>query len=438
MSKKLSKAQCNYSQVQKEALSIVFGLKKFYQYLFGRHYILVTDHKPLEALFGPDKETPSLAANRLARWALQLSQFDYEIEHRKTEDHGNADALSRLPAEEDLQFDREETGDDTDMVCAIKMLSRQVKPTDSATFMMESSKDPVISVVMRYTKEGWPTKKKNEDKEFARYRQLQNSLSTCNGCLLHGNRVVVPASLRPQILEILHLGHFGMERMKQLARTAVYWPNIDDDIEATCRHCEPCGEHQIRPPKMAHHPWMLPEKPWNRLHLDHAINFLGTNWLVLTDAYSKYPCIHPTQSITTAATLDLLEQDFAHFGYPHALVTDNAATFTSSEFQAWCKERGITHLSGAPYHAATNGAAERLVGTFKQSLRKSKLPAKKALQEFLMQYRRTPTSSGFSPSELLNGRQIRTKIDTLLPSPTHIAQEKQCKEATKSSAKKKA
>jgi hypothetical protein len=434
VSKKLSKAQSNYSQIQKEALAIIFGLNKFYQFLFGRPFILVTDHKPLIALFGPHKETPSLAANRLARWALQLSQFDYRIEYRPTKDHGNADALSRLPTAEDSQFDREETGDDTDMVCAISILSSQVKTARSTTFVSESSKDPVIAQAIRYVREGWPTQKKEEDQELAQLRKLQDSLSICNGCLVHGNRVVVPSKLRQQVLEILHLGHFGMERMKQLARTAVYWPNINNDIETTCRHCEACAEHQNKPPKMDNHPWMMPEKPWSRLHLDHAINFMGTNWLVLTDAYSKYPCIHVTQSTSSSTTIDLLEQDFAHFGYPHTLVTDNATTFTSEEFQDWCQERGITHLSGAPYHPATNGAAERLVGTFKQSLRKSTLPPKKALQEFLMQYRRTPTSTGYSPSELLNGRQIRTPIDTLLPSPTHIAQKRQCEGTTQSKA----
>ena len=226
-----------------------------------------------------------------------------------------------------------------------------------------------------------------------------------------------------------------MQRMKQLARTSVYWPNIDVDIEATCRHCVPCGEHQNKPPKPAVHPWMTPEKPWSRLHLDHAINLMGTNWLVLIDAYSKYPCIHPTEAVSTKATTDLLEKDFAHFGYPHTIVTDNAATFLSREFQSWCKERGVAHLTGAPYHPATNGAAERLVQKFKQALRKSKLPPRRSLQEFLMQYRRTPTSNGFSPSEMLNSRQIRTQIDTLLPSPAHIAQEMQGKQAAKEQAK---
>ena len=191
------------------------------------------------------------------------------------------------------------------------------------------------------------------------------SLSTANGCLLYGSRVVIPPSLRPQVLQLLHLGHFGMQRMKQLARTAVYWPRIDADIVDLCHQCTACAEHQIKPPKPANHPWMLPEKPWSRVHVDHAINILGSNWLVTIDAYSKYPCIHPTTSTSTKSTTELLEQDFAHFGYPHTIVSDN---FASEEFQAWCRERGTTHLTGAPYHPATNGAAERLVQTFKQAL----------------------------------------------------------------------
>ena len=432
VSKVLTSAQKNYSQIQKEALAIIFGLNKFYQYIYGRKFILVTDHRPLIAMFGPGKATPSLAANRLTRWALMLSQFDYNIEYRRTANHGNADALSRLPASEDSIFDGEENEDDVQMVCTIEELHRQMAPADQKTLPRESAKDPIISAVIRYTREGWPLKRKEEGSEMQRYRQLADTLAIIHGCLLHGSRVVIPASLRHQVLEQLHLGHFGMQRMKQLARSAVYWPNIDDDIEATCRQCVPCGEHQNKPSKPAVHPWMLPEKPWSRLHIDHAINFMGFNWLVLIDAYSKYPCIHPTQAVTARATIDLLEQDFAHFGYPHTLVTDNAATFMSEEFQSWCKERGISHLTGAPYHPSTNGAAERLVQTFKQALRKSSLPSRRALQEFLMQYRRTPNSTGYSPSELLNSRQIRTKIDILLPSPAHIAQGKQTRVATKS------
>ena len=244
---------------------------------------------------------------------------------------------------------------------------------------------------------------------------------------------MIPSTLRNHILKLLHLGHFGMQRMKQLARSIVYWPRIDFDIEDLCRKCTSCGQFQNKPDKPSIHPWMMPEKPWSRLHLDHAINFLGRNWLVLVDAYSKYPCIHPTTSTSSKSTTAILEQEFAHFGYPHTLVTDNATTFMSQEFQAWCKQRGIVRLTGAPYHPATNGAAERLIQSFKQALRKSSLPPKEALQEFLMQYRRIPFASGLSPSELLNGRRIRTKIDTLVPAIPHLLQGRQSRQASKHS-----
>ena len=440
VSKILTDTQRKYSQIQKEALAIIFALHKFHQFLYGRKFILVTDHKPLTSMFGPTKATPTLAANRLARWALMLNQYDYKIEYRSTKKHGNADALSRLPVGHDVNFDGEESDADIDTICLIKTLSIQIKPVDSTVLAKETEKDPILANIMRYTHEGWPPKSQKEEDHIMRYslsdfRKISSSLSGVYGCLLHGSRVVIPATIKPQILQLLHTGHFGIQRMKRLARTAVYWPRIDNDIMELSCHCATCAEHQNAPSKEANHPWMLPEKPWSRVHIDHAINFLGSSWLVLVDAYSKYPCIHPTTSISTKSTIDLLEQDFSHFGYPHTIVSDNATTFLSGEFQFWCHERGITHLTGAPYHPATNGAAERLVQTFKQALRKSSLPPRQALQEFLMQYRRTQLTSGYSPSELLNGRQIRTKIDTLLPSPAHIAQGKQTLEITKSIAK---
>ena len=330
----------------------------------------------------------------------------------------------------DTSFDGEEMEDDVDSVCLLRTISRQINPDNPLLVVRETAKDPILSQLMRFVKEGWPHAFSEELKDF---KKLENSLSTENGCVFYGLRVIIPSTLRNHILKLLHLGHFGMQRMKQLARSTVYWPRIDFDIEDLCRKCTSCGQFQNKPDKPSIHPWMMPEKPWSRLHLDHAINFLGRNWLVLVDAYSKYPCIHPTTSTSSKSTTAILEQEFAHFGYPHTLVTDNATTFMSQEFQAWCKQRGIVHLTGAPYHPATNGAAERLIQSFKQALRKSSLPPKEALQEFLMQYRRIPFASGLSPSELLNGRRIRTKIDTLVPSIPHLLQGRQSRQASKHS-----
>jgi len=430
-SKTLTATQSKYSQIHKEALAIIFGLRKFHQFLYGRRFILVTDHKLLISLFGADKGTPSMAANRLARWSLILHQYDYAIEYRATAQHGNADALSRLPTGEDPAFDKEEGEEDIDTVCMVKTIHQQLNVLDG-TLRKHSTRDPLLSQVIKYTQEGWPpkdtsseTSNNQDDDDVNAFRRIADCLRVTDGCLLYGLRVVIPATLQQQVLDLLHLGHFGTQRMKQLARSAVYWPRIDTDIADMARRCTACNEHQNAPNKLPVHPWMVPEKPWSRVHIDHAIEFMGTNWLVMVDAYSKYPCIHATSSTSTKTTTALLEEDFAHFGYPHTIVSDNATSFTSEEFQQWCGERGIVHLTGAPYHPATNGAAERLVQSFKKSLKKSSLLPKAALQEFLMLYRRTPLSIGFSPSELLNSRQIRTKIDALIPAPAHLFQAKQ-------------
>lgn len=423
VSKTLTETQRRYSQVQREALAIIFGLRKFHQFLYGREFILITDHRPLVSLFGPTKGTPALAANRLARWALILSQYEYTIEYRNTEQHGNADALSRMPLGPDSEFDVEEENEDSATVCHINFVDCQLNPCTPGVLAKESRKDPAVSSIMRFVREGWPQSFQSD--ELKHYKKNSEFLSVENGCLLMGTRIVIPTTLRRRVLDLIHLGHFGIQRMKQLARSAVYWPRIDSDIEELCKSCTSCQHHAIRPPKSANHPWMVPEQAWSRLHIDHAVNFLGSNWLIIIDAKTKYPVIYPTTSLSSKSTMNLLEETFAHFGYPHAIVSDNATSFSSDEFQTYLNERGIVHLHGAPYHPATNGMAERMVATFKQSLRKSSLLPKQALNEFLMQYRRTPLENGLSPCELLMRRQIRTKLDCILPSPENQLARKQ-------------
>ena len=96
-SKSLSDAEKNYSQLDKEALAIVFGVRRFHQYLYGRKFTLITDHRPLLSILGPKSGVPLLAAARLQRWSLILSTYRYELEFQRTTEHGNADALSRFP-----------------------------------------------------------------------------------------------------------------------------------------------------------------------------------------------------------------------------------------------------------------------------------------------------------------------------------------------------
>ena len=90
-------AEKNYSQLEKEGLAIVYGVKKFHTYLCGRHFTIYSDHQPLRRLFNESKGIPAMAASRIQRWALTLSAYEYSIAYRPGKEHANADALSRLP-----------------------------------------------------------------------------------------------------------------------------------------------------------------------------------------------------------------------------------------------------------------------------------------------------------------------------------------------------
>ena len=96
----LAPAETNYSQLEKEALAIIFGLGKFHQYVYGRKFAIITDHKSLQGLFNEEKGIPVTAAECIHRWALTLSAYEYRIQYITGSQYTNADGVSRIPAKE--------------------------------------------------------------------------------------------------------------------------------------------------------------------------------------------------------------------------------------------------------------------------------------------------------------------------------------------------
>jgi len=150
------------------------------------------------------------------------------------------------------------------------------------------------------------------------------------------------------VLAELHETHPGTSRMKSIARSYVWWPNTDDDIESTVQQCAQCQQSRNLPPDAPLQPWKWPEKPWFRLHLDYAGPFMGKMFLVIIDAHSKWIDVHATSSATSSTTIEKLQVTFASQGLPESVVTDNGTNFCSEEFETFLKQNGIVLIKTSP------------------------------------------------------------------------------------------
>ena len=139
-SRTLTSSEHNYAQIEKEALALVYGVKYFHQYLYGRCFTLITDHKPLMTILGPKTGVPSLAAARLQRWALLLSPYCYDIKYKPTKEHSNADGLSRLPLPQ-TERSNARIGDDVFNVAQIDSL-----PVTSTRLGQATRRDRVLAL----------------------------------------------------------------------------------------------------------------------------------------------------------------------------------------------------------------------------------------------------------------------------------------------------
>ncbi|GFV84262.1 uncharacterized protein K02A2.6 [Trichonephila clavipes] len=343
---------------------------------------------------------PVLAATRLLHYALILQSFEFDIIFRKTIEHGNADFLSRLPkTSEELEV--------KDDITIFQMSQIEALPVTSKELRQETSKDIELGPLLRALREG----------KDLQGREAQYTIE--DGCIMYGQRVCIPRKFRKNVLEELHAGHLGIVKMKAIARSFVYWKNIDNDIEEAAKNCVDCARYKADPPKSKVHYWEYPSMPWERIHVDFAGPIFEHTFFLIVDAHSKWLEVYPMKVTTTKKTIECLRDSFARFGLPRVLVSDNGSQFTSYEFQRFMHKNGVRHKTSAPFKPSSNGQAERYVATLKQSLRamhKYEGTIQQKLSTFLMQYRKAPNvTTTLSPAMLFLKRDIRTRIDLLLP-----------------------
>lgn len=403
-SRSLTRAEQNYSQLDREALAIIYAVQHFHQYVFGRRFKLVTDNQPLSRIFHQNAKIPQMTSSRLQRYAAFLTGYNYEVSTKKSEENVNADCLSRAPIKSGMNIQNS--------------IDREVQ------IICDSTINQINSIKLNFNSIREETAKDLDLSKSIKNLQSSNVVDSeytieC-GVLFKGKRVVVPASLQSSVLEELHYTHIGITKMKQLARRYVYWRSIDKDIEKYVRSCAACAAVKKSPPKAVLHPWEEPDQNWQRIHIDYAGPYQGHHFLIVVDSKSKWAEVGVSATApTTASTLHILQNIFSRNGYPDVMVSDNATIFKSKEFTEFCIESGIFQKFIAPGHPSTNGLAERNVQTLKQRLAtmaNDSSPISTKIRDILFKYRATPLRNGKTPSEQYLGRQIRIKLDALKPS----------------------
>lgn len=156
--------------------------------------------------------------------------------------------------------------------------------------------------------------------------------------------------------------------MTALARCYVYWPGIDQDISTLVGTCASCQANAKAPTKTLLASWPTPTGPWQRVHVDFAGPVNGKSYLVLIDAYSKWPEVAIMGSTTAPLTITRIKDSCARLGNMSTIVSDNGPQFTSEAFKLYCSDQHITHIRTPPYHPQSNGQCERFVGTLKSFL----------------------------------------------------------------------
>lgn len=403
-SKSLSEVERRYSQTEKESLALVWAVERFYFYLAGLQFELVTDHKPLEMIFKPTSKPPA----RIERWLLRLQAFRFKVVYKPGK-FNIADSLSRLcKLHEERPFDHEEE------FHVFSLIERNTpKAMNISEIASESKADILIAeTVNKINNDLW----RPDDKNI--YSAFKTELSTMGPILLRGNRIVIPQSLTKRILELAHEGHPGETVMKRRLRAKVWWPLIDRHTEQYVKACRDCllVSQPNKPPPMSRH--KFPEGPWQCLALDLMGPLPNKEMvLVIIDYYSRYQEIKFLKTTTSSVIIDHLSEIFVRLGYPRSIRADNGRQFVSNEFKQFCNNHGIELIQTPPYWPQANGEVENSNKSILKRLQIAHANDKdyqREIQKFILMYNVTPHgTTGKSPSQLLFGRNIRDKIPSI-------------------------
>ena len=249
--KTLTNVETRFANIERECLSVVFGLEKFHTYVYGRHIIVQNNHKPLEMI---QRKPIQVALPRLQCMLLKLQKYDYIIQYIPGKDMVLADRLSMFSLwTENSPIILHHN------IHTINFNSECLNIIRGAT-----ERNPIHSTLYRLTLNGWPENVRSVPHIAYHFWSYCDQLTVENGVLIKSDRVCIPPELQDRTLYDLHNGHLGVEKMTHLARSSVYWQGINSDIIDYVRWCTTSVKHKVLQTVQPMLPHDEPEGPMAR------------------------------------------------------------------------------------------------------------------------------------------------------------------------------
>ena len=420
VSRALKGSELKWSTIEKEAYAIVNALKTLRPYLYGAEFVILTDHKPLKALFlGEVKNT------KVQRWASLIAEYGAPIQHRAGKNNVRADMLSRIvPIEQE--------GTWCEMGASMLAHSKQQEVGDLDTVnWIDAEANPAEEVPWR-----WDGLDKMEVRE-KQQEMAQWELVEDDGSYFHRHdgllwytgelpdqlpypRLVLPSEYRRAITEKAHaeVGHQGQTKTLQRLRESYYWPKQRETVRSVIYHCPMCRMNEPRTTRPEPVGMPTATYPGEIVGMDLvgplAKSVEGNMYLLtLMDHATGWAEAYPISNRTGEAVVQKLCRDYIpRHGVPTIMIHDNGTEFTNSTVQDYLCKLGVEVRRTTPYHPQTNGKLERWHRSLKDILRKlvnNNISAwEEHLGSALLAYRQSVSeTTGYSPFYLLYGRRAR-------------------------------
>ena len=391
-----------YPQLDLEALSIDFALRRYRQYLAGGPCtVIYTDHKPLISIFGSARK----GSVRSDRIQLRHQDINYRVEWRAGKDNP-ADYLSRHATKfERLPKDMQQESEELEKTIWMLQYSPYTESISMENIIKQTKRDILLQELKTSILQGYISSK--SQLLLQNFKGVFDKLTISDsGIILKGEQIVLPKALHELAIQKAHQGgHPGMTSVKRRIRAHFWFPSINELVEKTIKACKPCqlltGKTTKETMSMQH----TPKEAWDKVNIDLFGPMPNSKHvLVVQDQMSRFPAAKIVPSTAAKPVLTALGEVYGAYGNPNTHRTDNGPPFNSKAFEEFSKNRGIHHTKVYEYHPQAN-PAETFMKPLGKAMKAAALEGQnqeRALENLLSGYRNTPHyATGAAPGSML-------------------------------------